>query len=1214
MTAPILLGSNALGGGVGGGATDHGALTGLGDNDHPQYALATGTAADLADSDTVYVPASATSALLISTIEAAANCTVVLEGDIYTLSANLTVPNSVSIDGRSATINFTGNYTIKFPSRDQGTFVRDLLLNGASVATNPLYVGVAQSTSLPVTWTRAGNVVTVTFPEPHKLAAAEAVTVSATTNAGLPNGAATIASAPTTTTITITSAGTGTLTGQTATIDTAGANTEWYANAGSKTYFENIMVTAVGTAGSGMIFSNLQNSTLVNLRVVGASLATNGIVFDNGCKNIHCYGVWASSVNGPGLLLTTSLGDQRTSKIYFYGGLSENSGDVARGMVELGDCEKVSFINYSLNPGGAKGYRLVASGNRDTDADGVGNGTRMPANIFIDGGQVQGASDAISVEGICTTLHVAGAVLGATTSVYNVTNSAARILVTRDNFSETAATVFVGSGGAVEADVMDRYKKDSELPASVGSALAYQAHPTAGATEALTVTSGGESFHRVEFNVASCAISPSGLVAGVPSKLTVELVQDATGGRLATWAGGGLTYVWPGGNAPVLKTAANAVDVVDLWCHDGARVYGFHRQDPKMTYATLGSLNLTGTVTFEPGIESVVHAVLARAITPFTTTFTFSAGRTISGQPSVVRMRLVQDATGSRLAAWPGTITWMGGSAPVLQTAANAEDWIWIVTLDGGTSFIGWHQNEAELTPAANNDTSPDTTTTPGSVYFDLNPLVRAQAQGLGSKTVASGRQVTTYVRLATIAAFPACTYNNSINGSGATLTGNANGALADVDGTVVAVNDRILYRSAADADKEQNGPYVVTQLGTAGTPFILTRLDLGDEAENYVSGVELRVFEGAQLAGTRWRAQGTITMGTTSIYWIRIPDRPPTPLGVYLGNNREAKNYVEDFDKFSTALVLADTGKVIPGSPCVTALAGAGAQITQLGNDSASTTTDGVAKFETGSTTDGSAAVKFGHSIPSFSAERFYQGAMRFRVPTASAATDLFVIRSGLMDIAAWPYQGIYLCVPQSATELGFANQNVQGITHKNNGAQTLQNWTRAASGTTVTVTVTAHGLTVGDGIVIGATTSAAALPNTTALGLPYYVQTVVDANTFTITGLNSGATPTSGTATVSRLTRTVTDLGITTANLATHQKVGWDYDPVTKAVRWWAGAAAAPIATVTTNIPDAAFMGFWTGIYKKGGSTGTTSLAAHVDLVVATLSDTRTFNNFIR
>lgn len=77
-------------------------------------------------------------------------------------------------------------------------------------------------------------------------------------------------------------------------------------------------------------------------------------------------------------------------------------------------------------------------------------------------------------------------------------------------------------------------------------------------------------------------------------------------------------------------------------------------------------------------------------------------------------------------------------------------------------------------------------------------------------------------VKVATTAALPASTYDNGTNGTGATLTGDVNGALPSIDGIGLAVGERVLVKDQAAGF--QNGIYVVTQLGDAGNPFILTR------------------------------------------------------------------------------------------------------------------------------------------------------------------------------------------------------------------------------------------------------------------------------------------------------------------------------------------------------------------------------------------------------
>lgn len=74
---------------------------------------------------------------------------------------------------------------------------------------------------------------------------------------------------------------------------------------------------------------------------------------------------------------------------------------------------------------------------------------------------------------------------------------------------------------------------------------------------------------------------------------------------------------------------------------------------------------------------------------------TLSASTTISlagataGVACSLSLYIQQDATGSRLITWPGSIKWPGGAAPTLSTGANKIDLIVLETLDGGTTWYG---------------------------------------------------------------------------------------------------------------------------------------------------------------------------------------------------------------------------------------------------------------------------------------------------------------------------------------------------------------------------------------------------------------------------------------------------------------------------------------------------------------------------------------------
>jgi hypothetical protein len=65
----------------------------------------------------------------------------------------------------------------------------------------------------------------------------------------------------------------------------------------------------------------------------------------------------------------------------------------------------------------------------------------------------------------------------------------------------------------------------------------------------------------------ACSLTISGLTAGGTYNLIVK--QDATGSRLMTWP----TIKWSAGAAPVLSTAANAIDIVSL-IYDGTTLFG----------------------------------------------------------------------------------------------------------------------------------------------------------------------------------------------------------------------------------------------------------------------------------------------------------------------------------------------------------------------------------------------------------------------------------------------------------------------------------------------------------------------------------------------------------------------------------------------------------------------------------------------------------------
>jgi hypothetical protein len=124
-----------------------------------------------------------------------------------------------------------------------------------------------------------------------------------------------------------------------------------------------------------------------------------------------------------------------------------------------------------------------------------------------------------------------------------------------------------------------------------------------------------------------------------------------------------------------------------------------------------------------------------------------------------------------------------------------------------------------------------------------------------------------TKVRAFTTGALPSCTYNNGASGVGATLTATANGALAAQDGVTLVLNDRLCVKDQAAT--LQNGIYRVTQVGSGGTPWILTRVTDADTWAELVSKVAI-AEEGSTLAEQAYICISNTggTIGVSAVTW----------------------------------------------------------------------------------------------------------------------------------------------------------------------------------------------------------------------------------------------------------------------------------------------------------------------------------------------------------
>ena len=140
-----------------------------------------------------------------------------------------------------------------------------------------------------------------------------------------------------------------------------------------------------------------------------------------------------------------------------------------------------------------------------------------------------------------------------------------------------------------------------------------------------------------------------------------------------------------------------------------------------------------------------------------------------------------------------------------------------------------------------------------------------------------------------TNAALPACTYNNGTSGVGATLTGNAFGALV-VDGATVEQNESLLIKDQVDA--KQNGIYTITNTGGASAYFVLTRRTDADNspAGEVKPGDAIYVVNGTASVGNAYvitsdgtGAGGQIDIGVDNIVYSLFAGTAATQAGAGL-------------------------------------------------------------------------------------------------------------------------------------------------------------------------------------------------------------------------------------------------------------------------------------------------------------------------------------------
>ena len=184
--------------------------------------------------------------------------------------------------------------------------------------------------------------------------------------------------------------------------------------------------------------------------------------------------------------------------------------------------------------------------------------------------------------------------------------------------------------------------------------------------------------------------------------------------------------------------------------------------------------------------------------------------------------------------------------------------------------------------------------------------------------SIASGLDVKQSCLVATTGALPAFTYNPGSSGLGATITGNANGAIGTIDGVPIAATGiRILVKNETAGNAPYNGIYVVTALGDSSNPYVLTRAADFNSNVNITPGAFTFIESGTVQADTGWvlATDGAITVGSTGLIFNQFSQTAAVNAGnglTKVGNTISALLWAGATGNFAPAIDISSNGLAI--------------------------------------------------------------------------------------------------------------------------------------------------------------------------------------------------------------------------------------------------------------------------------------------------------------
>jgi hypothetical protein len=405
----------------------------------------------------------------------------------------------------------------------------------------------------------------------------------------------------------------------------------------------------------------------------------------------------------------------------------------------------------------------------------------------------------------------------------------------------------------------------------------------------VTIKTGGVSNDQLansSITLGTSGVSWGGTIttlAGL-TQLDVDNVR-VDGNTISTTDTDGDLILSPNGTGKVSIANAYTLPRVDgnsgqILVTDGSGSVSF--QSPAPSSFTLAGNS--GTDTFNTG-ETLTFSGTA----PINTVVSDNTV-TISAADATINSKGVASFSSSSFDVSGGEVTIKAGGVSNNQLA-NSSFTLGSTTVSlGGTQTSIAGITEFTVDNLNFNGNSISSTDTNGDISLDPNgtgtvAVNGARISGVGTPTqtsdaatkeyvdqVAQGIKVAPAVRVLTDFNLDA-TYDNGTAGVGATLTADDNGVFPTVDGiSAWSVGNGILVKGQTNA--AHNGRYVLTTIGNASTPWVLTRCGKCDEATEIPSSYVF-VQEGGVYADTGWVATvanlDTFTVGTDAIVWTQF-------------------------------------------------------------------------------------------------------------------------------------------------------------------------------------------------------------------------------------------------------------------------------------------------------------------------------------------------------